>query len=137
MAVRMEAATAITFLEPRRALMRQCWACRQLIFVRAAAQARSTSAVLSPGDPFAQTSGAALAGALVVARTDTRPDEMGVRREPAAHVDADLGDDDLCAEILDVEITYSTATRKGARLASTCRSILAIVASRASMCWRW
>jgi hypothetical protein len=56
---------------------------------------------LQPRRTLAQASGAALAGALVVARTDASPgDEVAVGRE-AAHVDADLGDDHLAGEGLD------------------------------------
>ena len=54
-----------------------------------------------PGSTLAQAIGSTFAGTLVVARTYASPrDEMCVRREPA-HVDADLGDDDVGAEVLD------------------------------------
>jgi putative ABC transport system substrate-binding protein len=54
-----------------------------------------------PGSTLAQAIGSTLAGTLVVARTYASPrDEMCVRREPA-HVDSDLGDDDVGAEVLD------------------------------------
>jgi len=56
----------------------------------------------------------------------------------AAHVDADLGDDDPRAQSLDTgtELICSAATQKGAISASTCRSIAAMAASRASICQR-
>src|SRR5487761_1094590 len=54
-----------------------------------------------PGSTLAQAIGSTFAGTLVVARTYASPrDEMCVRREPA-HVDADFGDDDVGAEVLD------------------------------------
>src|SRR5216683_368485 len=56
---------------------------------------------LEPGSSLAQAIGSTLAGTLVVARTYAGPrDEMCVRRE-SAHVDPDLGDDDVGAEVLD------------------------------------
>src|ERR1700674_4874011 len=56
---------------------------------------------LEPGSTLAQAIGSTLAGALVVARTYASPrDEMCVRRE-TAHVDPDLGDDGVSAEVLD------------------------------------
>ena len=36
-----------------------------------------------------------------------------------------------------IEVRSSTPVRKGARLASTSRSISVIAASRALICWRW
>jgi hypothetical protein len=53
----------------------------------------------------------------------------------AAHVEPDLGEDYLGARALtpEIEINRSTAVRKGAMSASTCRSI---AASRASICLR-
>src|SRR6266853_4735676 len=54
-----------------------------------------------PGTALAQAIGSALAGTLVVARTYAGArDEMCSRREPA-HVDSNLGDDDVSAEVLD------------------------------------
>ena len=59
-----------------------------------------------PGSALAQAIGSTLAGTLVVARTYASPrDEMCVRREPA-HVDADLGDDDVGAKVLDARDRY-------------------------------
>ena len=56
---------------------------------------------LEPRRTLAQAIGAALAGALIVARTDAGPgDEVAVGREPV-HVDADLGDDHLGGKGLD------------------------------------
>src|SRR5262249_1693305 len=56
---------------------------------------------LKPRRTLAQAIGAALAGALIVARTDASPgDEMAVGREPA-HIDAGLGDDHRTGERLD------------------------------------
>src|ERR1700726_1373934 len=54
-----------------------------------------------PSAALAHAIGATLAGTLVVAGTYAGPrDEMCCRREPA-HVDSDLGDDDVSAEVLD------------------------------------
>src|ERR1700681_1242147 len=54
-----------------------------------------------PGSPLAQAIGSTLAGTFVVARTYAGPrDEMCFRREPA-HVDPDLGNDDVSAEVVE------------------------------------
>src|SRR4029077_21195730 len=54
-----------------------------------------------PRSALAQASGSTLAGTLIVARTYASPrDEMCVRRK-SAHVDTDLGDNDVSAEVLD------------------------------------
>src|SRR5215831_15254074 len=54
-----------------------------------------------PVSALTLTIGSPFAGALVIARTYASPgDEMCGRRE-AAHVNADLGDDDVRAEVLD------------------------------------
>src|SRR6266851_6422090 len=54
-----------------------------------------------PGTALAHAIGSTLAGTLVVAWTYAGPrDEMCSRREPA-HVDSNLGDDDVSAEVLD------------------------------------
>src|SRR5262249_56352283 len=56
---------------------------------------------LEPAGALANAIGAPLAGALIAARADAGPrDEMGIGGK-AAHVDADLGDDDPCAQGLD------------------------------------
>src|SRR4029077_20660760 len=56
---------------------------------------------LEPGGTLPQAIGSTLTGALVAVRTETGPgDEMAVRWEPA-HVGADLGDDDLRADVPD------------------------------------
>src|SRR3984893_8355004 len=59
------------------------------------------AASLSRVSALAHAIGSTLAGTLVVAWTYAGPrDEMCGRREPA-HVDSDLGDDDVSAEVLD------------------------------------
>src|SRR5262249_38696810 len=53
---------------------------------------------LEPARTLANAIGAALAGALIAARADRGPrDEMGIGWE-AAHIDADLGEDDPGAQ---------------------------------------
>src|SRR5260221_10346590 len=55
---------------------------------------------LEPGSALAQAIGSTLAGTLVVARTDAGPrDEMWGRKE-SAHVDPDLGNDDVRADVV-------------------------------------
>src|SRR6516164_9562141 len=54
-----------------------------------------------PRRPFAHSSRPALAGAFVVPGTEAAPgDQMSLGREPC-HVDADLGDDNRGAELVD------------------------------------
>src|SRR6476659_8486333 len=56
---------------------------------------------LEPGGAFSQTRGLALAGALVLARTQTSPcDEMPSRGE-AGHIRGDFGQDRLCRQSVD------------------------------------
>src|SRR5258705_6308808 len=56
---------------------------------------------LEPGGTLAEAIGPTLTGALVIARTQTGPgDEMAVGWEPA-HVGADLGNDNLRADVPD------------------------------------
>src|SRR3954466_7701776 len=54
---------------------------------------------LEPRRPFAQAGGAALAGALVVAGAEPSPGDQVAGGREAAHVDADLGDDDLRGQV--------------------------------------
>src|SRR5829696_9119186 len=53
---------------------------------------------LEPGRALAQARGAALAGALVIARTQVRPGQQMAGSREAAHVGADVADDALGAE---------------------------------------
>jgi hypothetical protein len=56
---------------------------------------------LQPRRPLSHAGGPALAGALVILGTKSGPgDQMAFGREPP-HVDADLGGDDLGAELAD------------------------------------
>src|SRR3954467_795434 len=54
---------------------------------------------LEPRRPFAQPGGASLAGALVVARAEPGPGDQVAGGREAAHVGADLGDDDLRGQV--------------------------------------
>src|SRR3954465_14295488 len=56
---------------------------------------------LEPRRALAQPGGAALAGALVVAGTEPGPGDQVAGGREAAHVDADLGDDDLRGQVTD------------------------------------
>src|SRR3954466_10464516 len=54
---------------------------------------------LEPRRALAQPGGAALAGALVIAGAEPGPGDQVARGREAAHVDADLGDDDLRGQV--------------------------------------
>src|SRR3954452_7565400 len=54
---------------------------------------------LEPRRALAQPGGASLAGALVVARAEPGPGDQVAGGREAAHVDADLGDDDLRGQV--------------------------------------
>src|SRR4051812_15447400 len=56
---------------------------------------------LEPRRALAQPGGAALAGALVVARAEPSPGDQVAGGREAVHVDANLGDDDLRGQVTD------------------------------------
>src|SRR5262245_55625129 len=92
----MEAATAtMAFIGPRRCLRRGNWARRYYSRPRTAAQASWIRTGLSHRRSLAQSGGVVLPRARVLARTHPRPGDQMPRAGKAAHVRADLRDQDL------------------------------------------
>src|SRR5215472_3946001 len=93
---------------------------------------------LEPGRAFARATGSPLAGALVILGTETGPGDQMSSGGETAHVAADLGADDLGAQIADPRNGGQQQDRraKGLDMDVDLPIDPSIAASRASICGR-